>query len=303
MLNVKRLSIIALFLLLVGVIGSVLTYNLIQKPELVTEEIEIKEDSFTNIEISTNDARIELIPINEPNTLVEVSGHDSKNNFSASVTESTLTIVYKDSKKKFFSFDVFPKSPTLKVYVPKKLYDTIRVQSDYGSFSAKDIDASEVNVKANDGAIELRDINAASIITESDNGQIKAENLIGTTVKVKVNDGRTTLKSITADSISIVSDNGKIRLEEINGNLSAKANDGSIKLMTKTLDFPIEFSTDNGHIDIQTDNAPINASIRAQSDNGSITIFDEKKSHSVFGSGEHEINLSTNDGKIVVAKR
>ncbi|WP_438349818.1 DUF4097 family beta strand repeat-containing protein [Paenibacillus sp. FA6] len=303
MLNIKKLSIIALLLLLVGVVGSVLTYNLTQKSEWVTEEITIKDENFTNIKISINDARVELIPTNEADAFIEISGRGSRNKVSATVQDSILSIVYKEASPKLYNFDIVPKSETLKVYVPKKLYDTVQIQSSNGSISAEDMEASEVNVKANDGRIELRDIYADSIIIESDNGRIKAENMIGSTIKAKANDGRIEFKRIQADLVSAVADNGKIGLEEIKGKLSANANDGQIELLTDSLDYPIDFTTNNGRIDILTASEPTNATIHAQADNGSIKIFGEERSNVTIGSGEVKINLSSKDGKITVENR
>lgn len=300
MLNTKRLSIIALLLLLVGTLGSILTYNLIEKNELVTKEIDIADDNFKNIDISTKDMGIELIPTNGNSAIIEISGHDLKNNFSSNVSDSTLSIIYNESKWKLYNLDFATNSAKMKVHVPKKVYDTIRVHGNNGSLSAEGLDANKVDFKANDGAIELKNISADSLTAISENGKIKTENLIGSTFNLIANDGRINSNNITADSISIVSHNGRIELNDVKGELSAKANDGSINLITDTLDYPIDFSTHNGKIDIQTNNEPKNAVINAQADNGSITIFGENKSHAIFGLGENKIKLSSNDGRINV---
>ena len=301
MLNIKRLSIIAALLLLIGILGSISTYKFISKPESLTDKI--TNDDFTDIEISTNDGKIELVPTNEMTALIEVSGYDLKNNFSSAITDSTLSITYKKSSKKFYNFDLSIKSASVKVHIPKKLYNTISVRANNGRIVAKELDANEMNLNANDGSIDLQNINADSLSVNSNNGRITADSLIGTTFKLKANDGRIALKRMTTDSVSIVSHNGKIELEEVTGALLAKANDGSINLVTDTLDHPIDFSTHNGKIHIQTNQEPVDADIQAQARNGSIRIFGENRSHTVFGSGNNKIDLSSNDGRIVVEKQ
>ena len=303
MLNIKRLSMIATLLLLIGILGSISTYKFISKPESLTEEIRITDDDLTDIEISTNDGEIELVPTNEVNALIEVSGYNLKNNFSSTVTDSTLSITYKETAKKFYNFDLAKRSATVKVYIPKKIYDTISVHANNGRIVAKEIDANEINFNANDGSIDLQNIHADSLIVNSNNGRITANSLTGATIKLTANDGRITLKDVTTDSVAIVSHNGKIELEEITGALLAKANDGSINLVTDTLDHPIDFSTHNGKIHIQTNYEPVDADIQAQARNGSIRIFGKKRSHTVFGSGNNKIDLSSNDGRIVVEKQ
>lgn len=282
MLNIKRLSMIATGLLLIGIIGSLSTYQFISKPELLTEEI--ADDDFTDIEISANDGKIELIPTNEMTARIEVSGDDLKNNFSTAMTNSTLSITYQESSKKFYNLGFPSKSAAIKVYIPKKTYDIISVRAKNGRLMINEVEANEIDLCANNGAIDLQNIHADSL-------------------NIKANNGRITLKNMATDSVSIVSHNGKIELEEVIGSLSAKANNGSIKLITNTLDTPIDFSTHNGKIHIQTNEEPENAAIQAQAKNGGMKIFGQKKTHASFGAGENKIDLSANNGRIVVEKQ
>ncbi|WP_342514924.1 DUF4097 family beta strand repeat-containing protein [Sporosarcina sp. FSL K6-1522] len=283
MLNIKRLSIVASLLLLVGIVGSLVTYQLIEKPKSVTQEIDIEDNDFTGIDIIMNDGHVELIPTDASGAFIEISGYDITGDVSATVEESTLTIVHKEKKQKLVSVNLGAKPTIVKVHVPQKNYDTLRIQSD-------------------NGIIDVSDINADLMTLESDNGKINADHLEGTTVKAKAHNGRIHFKQITADSVSIDSDNGRIELEDIKGQLSAKANNGRIELLAESLDYPVDMTTDNGRIDLQTVNAPTNATIIAQATNGSSTIFDEKKSHTVFGSGELPITLSSKNGKITVGQ-
>jgi len=59
----------------------------------------------------------------------------------------------------------------------------------------------------------------------------------------------------------------------VSGELEAQANNGRIELETDTLDFPVDFDTDNGRIEIRTETEPANARIEARVDNGSIDIY------------------------------
>lgn len=283
MLNIKRLSIIASLLLLVGIVGSFVTYQFIQKPKWVTQEIDIEENDFTGIDIIMNDGHVELIPTQTSGAFIEISGHDITDDLSVTVKEANLAIVHKEMKQKLVSVNFVTKPTIVKVHVPQKNYDSLRIQSD-------------------NGTIDVKDLNADFMTLESDNGKINATNLLSTTLNVQANNGLITLKDTSADSISIHSDNGRTELEEVKGKLVAKANNGRIELKTDSLDDPIELITDNGRIDIQTANEPTNATIIAQASNGSSTIFDEKKSHAVFGSGELSITLSSKNGKVTVGK-
>lgn len=283
MLNTKRLSIMASLLLLVGFVGSVITYQLIEKPKWVTQEIDIEDNDFTSIDITMNDGHVELIPTHASGAFIEISGYDITEDLSVTVKEASLTIVHKAKKQKLVSVNFVTKPTIVKVFVPQKNYDNLRIQSD-------------------NGTIEVRDVNADVMTLESDNGKINATNLLSTTLNVQANNGLITLKDTSADSISIHSDNGRTELEEVKGKLVAKANNGRIDLVAESLDYPIDITTDNGRIDLQTANEPTNTTIIAQASNGSSTIFNEKKSHAVFGSGELPITLSSKNGKITVGK-
>ncbi|MFJ7936250.1 DUF4097 family beta strand repeat-containing protein [Sporosarcina sp. NPDC096371] len=284
MTNIKKLAIAASLLLLVGVIGSVVTYQLIEKPKWITQEIDIQDNDFTSIDIVMNDGHVEVIPTHTSGAFIEISGHDVTDDVSVTVKDDSLSIVHKDKIQKLVSVNFGTKPTIVKVHVPQKNYNNLHIQSD-------------------NGTIDVKDLNTDTMTLESDNGKIKAASLISTTLKIQANNGLITLKDTTADSISIHSDNGRTELEDVKGKLVAKANNGRIDFRTDSLDDPIELTTNNGRIDVQTANKPTNATIIAQAANGSSTIFDEEKSHAVFGLGEHSITLSSHNGKITVGNQ
>ena len=78
MINIKKIAIAALILLLIGVAGSLFTFKSMNKSEQVSEEKIINNDRYTNIDITTDNAKIELIPTNDATTKVELSGKVAK---------------------------------------------------------------------------------------------------------------------------------------------------------------------------------------------------------------------------------
>lgn len=184
MLNIKRLSIMASLLLLVGIVGSIVTYQLIQKPKWITQEINIEDNDFMSIDIIMNDGHVELVPTQASGAFIEISGHDITDDLSVTVKEASLAIVHKEMKQKLVSVNFVTKPTIVKVHVPQKNYDTLRIQSD-------------------NGTIDVRDVDADFMTLESDNGKINATNLLSTTLNVQANNGLITLKDTSADSISI----------------------------------------------------------------------------------------------------
>ncbi|OZU89592.1 hypothetical protein CIL03_00120 [Virgibacillus indicus] len=263
--NVKKIAMFAAILIVLGVIGSVITFNF-KEPTSVTQAEEIDKTDITAIEILSNNERVEIIPSNEQTIKVELSGksNDKKDKFQVEEKGNTLSIETESRDFKLFDFDFFTKSLTLTVALPEKVYESLKVEIDNGSLEAEDLN--------------ITDINAAT------------EN------------GRIALKNIGADTVQVNSSNGKIELDHVKGEITGKTNNGKISLVTESLDRALELDTDNGAINIQTEKEPTNAIFDVRVDNGSIKIFGNSNWDTVVGDGDNIIKLTTNNGSIRVEK-
>ena len=154
----------------------VFTFKSMNKSEQVSEEKIINHDRYTNIGITTDNAKIELIPTNDATTKVELSGNAAKQNkytFAADVEGNTLTIQLKERQKKLVHFDFFSTSYLLKVYVPEKLYDEVEIESNNGRIKVEGLQAKDIDVETDNGRIELKSVAASSVVVKTDNGQRK----------------------------------------------------------------------------------------------------------------------------------
>lgn len=284
MFNVKRLSMIASLLLVVGIIGSLFTYRFTDRLETITEEIPKSADHFTAIEIAANNGKIELISTNDAKGKVEVSGYQVKEGFSMEVVDDTLSISYQETIQKLYNFDIFKKGTTVKVYLPEKQYEKMIVRANNGRIIAQEIIAVDLQVAVKNGTANLEGIEAE-------------------TLTIQANNGRVSVKESVTNATSVVSHNGKVELENVEGELLAKANNGRINLISDTLNNAIDFSTKNGKIHILTKSKPTDAIIRAQSKNGQIKIYEQKITSDVFGEGQNTIELAANNGKIIVEQQ
>jgi len=227
------------------------------------KELDITED-FNQIEIKTENAEVEIVPSDRDTTIVELTGNkNNKYKLVANVEEDSLNIKVKDRLFSWFSINLFNWSPpSLKVYVPKKSYDSLNIVTDNGKVEAKELQANEV-------------------FAETDNGRI-------------------TLKHIQSSAITTEADNGKISLENVEGLISAKSNNGHISLITDSLDRSMQMETDNGSIDIQTQAEPTNVTFDLNVNNGKISVFGDSDYDTVIGKGDNLIKLTTDNGKITV---
>lgn len=248
MINIKRLSIIASLFILIGGIGSLLTYRSANKQIQVADTKIFNDQNVSSMQIETDNGGIEIVPTKESAIKVEVSGirkTDQAPSFSADVKGTTLFIKLNNQNQKWVSIDFSFEPLTLKVYLPEKKYEF---------------------------------------------------------VKVKTNNGSIKLNHILATLVNVESDNGGILLDHVDGKLSGKTLNGAITVMTKDLDRPVELSSDNGSLTIQTEKEPTNATFNAHSDNGHIELFHQNDPNRVMGKGENQIRLTTKNGAITVTK-
>lgn len=229
-----------------------------------SNKIVLKDESFNAINILSDNATVEIIPTDNTTTTIEYIGKKRKNakfDFDAKVNNETLTVKFKEKGWNFFRFDSFTKMELL-VKVPEEQYDLIKIKNN--------------------------------------NGRIKMENLVVKDISLETDNGNIELKNVDAVSTNVQSNNGKIVLEQVNGEIIGKTDNGRIMLVTKTLERPIDLSTDNGRIEITTTTEPTNAKIDAKTDNGRIDVFRKNNEQTVFGEGKYLIKLRSDNGGITV---
>jgi DUF4097 and DUF4098 domain-containing protein YvlB len=267
MLSIKKISIVALVLLLVGVTGSLLTANAKKQSEPIKEERIIQGEDFTNIDIKVDNAEVEVIPTSNHAAKVELTGGDKKSRaytFDVDVQENTLAVHLDEKNLKFYNFNFTESGLALKVYVPEKLYESLLVEAANGRIRAEEVGVEAATVKTINGTIELQDLQTSTL--------------------------------------HVKSENGKILLQNIEGDISGNVINGEINFVTDHLNRNIDFENLNGKIGIQTLKEPTNATIDVEVSFGGVNIFGDSNRNAVFGNGENLIKLSTLNGEVTVTK-
>lgn len=262
----KNLIIIILVLLLVVAGGIMFTFKFSNVFEEKNDK-KVVENSFTNIEVLTNNTAVEIVPTKSSSTTVEYSGNTNKKSkytFDTHVKGETLFVHFKEKRRFFISFGFPSHDLKLTVSIPEKQYESIQVESE-------------------NGRINVQNIQSKVVMLETDNGQVL-------------------LRNVEAKNVNVKTDNGKVILEHVEGEIKGSTDNGRISLITKNFDQPIELTTDNGSIEINTESMPTNATIDAESDNGKVTIFGNENNHENYGKGKHLIKLRTDNGRITVTK-
>lgn len=268
MTNKKRLSFIAAALLVIGLVGSLVTYQSTNEFKEVSEQKTITGSQVTAIDINSDNSRIEIWPTTEQDVNIQLSGKTAANVkplFTANVEDSTLFIRLDEDQNKWFNFNFHDYKLTLKVYLPEKQYNAFKIANN--------------------------------------NGYILAQKLTATTIQATTNNGRIELSESTAQEVKVKTDNGKVTLTHVTGVLNGKANNGSITVLTKEISQNITLETDNGRILLQTETEPADVSILTHVDNGRVNLFDKYKGDTVVGNGKTVVKLTANNGSITVKKQ
>ena len=283
MRNIKLISLIALILLVVGIIGSAFTFRSFHQSDWIIKEETVPSEEIEHLDIRTNNTRIEVLPTNDLDITAELSTKNKKYELLTEVKDDTFFIQVNDKRRNLISLDFFSFGTKLIVYVPEKMWDSLQVESDNGLISVEQLTANDVHVKADNGKIELENIESTDITGHASNGLITMKNIVSSTVDVNTS-------------------NGKIKFDHVEGDIYGKTNNGAIEFIATDLDRSIELETDNGKIDVQTEQEPTNVTFDVRVDNGKVSIFGSSNWDTVIGNGENLIKLKTNNGSITVKK-
>jgi len=258
----KVILIVALVLLVAGGITFMLN-NVIVFGQNDSKKV-IENPTFSNIEVETNNAEVEIVSTNGSEATVEYTGAGkrTKVNFDVNVKRDTLSVKLEEKRRFFFSFGFNSKGLKLTVNLPEEQYESLQVETDNGHISTEDIKVDELSL-------------------ETDNGQIH-------------------VKNVETGLAEVESDNGKVIFDHVEGEIKGTLNNGRITVLTDNLEWPMDLTTDNGSIEIKTESQPKNVTIDAETDNGRITIFGDKVDRATYGKGKHVIKLRTDNGSITV---
>ncbi|MBE1556094.1 DUF4097 family beta strand repeat-containing protein [Sporosarcina limicola] len=254
---------VIVFLLIVGVVGGLYAKDLFFGTNDTKKTIQ--DISFTNIDVETTNASVEIRPTKDSIVTVEVSNQNEKKRkytLKADVKGDTLSVELKNKWNGLFSFG--SNSYTVVILVPDKDYKTIQVESDVGKISVENLKTDNLQLETDAGTINVKNVDAKAV-----------------GVKTAV---------------------GKIDLDHVEGTIIGKTDTGMITIVTPHLDRAIDLKADVGKIMIKTEKEPTNATIEVETSIGTIDVFGANDKKTVFGKGEHLIHLETEVGKTIVTK-
>lgn len=263
---IKKVSFLALLLLVIGVVGSIVTFSSLNNKVNVSEVQPIESGQITSLKIDTVATDVELITIqNEDEARVELVGKTTERLQSKVVVktdEEALTVEVRSKKNKWFNFDFYMPTLTLKVFIPEKLYDSV-----------------QINGVSTD--ISIQNIAAKSLTIETVSGDIDGEVL-------RFNRGK--LKSVSGD----------VRLEEIEGEVEVNLESGDVSLFMNDLTKSVKVKTISGDIEVVSSKEPTDVTFDVSTISGDVNLFDKYNNSATIGNGSAVIELEATSGDISV---
>lgn len=322
MIKGKRIIILAIFLLLIGIIGMVTTFSSYKQSAFYEESksIPIDTNEINEIEVDAENTEIRLQAANGKNPRAEYTATGKKikdQELHTSVDGGKLMIQIEENSFSFFDLDfLFRSKATLDIFVPEDIIDKINAKTTNTKIAAVNLQVDALQLHTSNGRIEGENIETSLLDMQSSNGRIELNNIQGDT-NVRTSNGRITLENVVGEvkadtnnaklalhsiqgNANVKTTNGKIDLQNISGEITAKTNNAAVTIATKGFDYPMELETSNGKITIISDQKPENATFDLRTNNGSIRVFDSKDWDITYGNGETLIKAHTSNGGITI---
>lgn len=293
-------------------------------------EKEIKITDIDAIEVLSSSIDIEVVEGKGDKAVFTISGKVNPNlarKISLGVKKSGRSIVAEAKFKKLFSFINFYRgSVSLKVALPKAMYEKITVNTSSGDVAYVDVSTKELAIRASsgdiagenivvDGDVELttssgdinvRDMQMKNIVMDATSGDVTSQSItVDGEAKLTSSSGEIASQNFKAKNIIMDATSGDIAADYIAGEIIAKTSSGDIELLLDSVKDNITLNTTSGETAVILKNKADNLGVDYISDSGDGTVihsgmtFKENKDHRIvgeIGNGNPIIKSRTNSG-------
>ncbi|SHE53185.1 Putative adhesin [Seinonella peptonophila] len=256
---------VGLALLIVGMIGTVVILSqgaapLLKRIKADAKPIHIQKISngkeTKNIKINSELSDIQILESNSDQVKMELKGSIMKKDQVDLITLSegenlVVQVDYTEDKGLKFDFGV-NQNLELKVFLPKKAFETVRLQTVNGEIKSDLLlQANQIEIETTNGALALSNLQAKKIEGTSQNGDIG-------------------FKQVKAESLNMQTVNGEIHLQDYQGHqVTGQSSSGAINI--NKVDATLDLESTNGTIQVDQ-LTQFKGKNSVQSTNGDITI-------------------------------
>jgi len=318
----KKLSLLAVGLVIIGVIGIVIVGFDGASGNVITLEETVDATNVDQVSIRTRNQSVRLHHAEDNDARIIASGLPSNATLTVEVINGVLMVEVDIPRQiqmfNFGSIREITEPRGLDVYLPVIVYEQVTINSTNGRVDVSDFEIDDFRISTTNGRIVLRDI-IGNVDVQTSNGRVTISEVSGDTVRIRTtngqielsevagnvdaqtSNGRVTISKMTGDDIKIRTTNGQIELSDLSGNIDAETSNGRITFNNDTIEQNVNLQSTNGSINVNLVNQPEYAAFTlSTSRHQRTTIFGNNNETQQFGDGRYEVTLRTTNGNITV---
>ena len=260
---------VAIFLIILDVIGMALTAKSFFTREKVDSELNFSADRFEHVVIEGGRGNVQILPSTSSD--IEVIWKGSL--FNRGSRDDIVWVEENDSELKinigkqrrffnisFFDFD-FLNRLEVRVYMPEKQFNSLVVKSEVGNVNVKDVQVDYLTAETDVANMTIESVHTKSMVVETNVGNVMLEN--------------------------------------IEGKLHAESDVGNITIRNELITNDMTLLSDVGKIELTVPRIPDNITFDADSSIGNVKVFGDRGSY-ISSEAEHIVSMYTDIGNITV---
>lgn len=303
---IKKLSLLALLLLLIGGIGIAVTYSSQNKEVTISDKKQIENDNITTIQIDVDSTDVEFIPVRSMDEarveLVGTGVENTLNDFSVKEDGETLSISLQQKNKKWFSFNFYFPELKLKIFAPEKMYNSVNIKGFSSDIYVPNLQAKMMKIATDNGDVKVENITSEKMTVKTFSGEVHMEHVQGV-IETRTDNGDVTVLDAPVKSFDAQTFSGEIKLENVMGELTTITDNGDINISTSDIIHSINGKTFSGDIKIESDNEPTDFTFDVGTISGDVNLFGKYNNNAKMGTGTVMIQLETDSGDITATKK
>lgn len=282
--NLKKLTLLALILIIVGAIGAAVVGDGNSGSTVTLEEV-VNATGVDHVRIRTRNQRVQIHRTTDSEARIVSSRVPSNATLIAEVVNNVLTIEMRIPRQmqfgiNFGSIRYLTDPPGLDVYLPETMYEQVIINSTNGRIEVSDFEIADLQIETTHAAIELK-------------------NIIGN-IDVSTSNGRINVSRITGEASRLRTTNGAIEISDVIGDIEAQTTNGRITFNNETIEQHVDLQSTNGGIEVNLRSEPEHAAFNLRTTNGRTEIFGNNNTSQQFGDGRYDVTLRTSNGRITV---
>jgi lia operon protein LiaG len=298
----KKWALGALAALVIGIVGVAATFNINDFITLGGKEVSISKkveaSKATKINVNSRSSNIIVESGNSDSVVVTLYGTVSekyKDKIALEVKEEGDSLIIASHDTSGFSIGINIINLTMKVELPRKLYESVVTQTSSGNVQmANGMKSASLTIQSISGNVRLTNADTKSLLIKSTSGNVNADDFRSETAQFETTSGNVTLT------------NGL-------GVITGKSVSGNVKLSLNALTSDVELSTTSGNAGVNLTKQPANVRVDFHTSSGNPSIgweglnYQVKEENVIFGFFDKgdgpQLNVNTSSGDIKLNKR